>query len=156
MYVFGLLYGLNYEEASVYVCIYGLPIFFMVMAMVVCLTALYNWVRKMSVWSTLNFMASSCVTWCFVLIGSTLINFYEKCNVFHENYNTGNPIHDKFSACVGDLALIARDMGMTYEEVNMYIYVYLPVILTMALWLWFEVTYQKRWIINRLWKKKQG
>ena len=41
--------------------------------------------------------------------------------------------------------------GMTYEEVNLWIYCYLFMAIALVMWLWFEITIPRRWILNRLW-----
>ena len=150
LYVFGLMLGFNYEEISVYVCIYGLPILFIVMALAVTVVAVYRWLRRMTFWNTLNFMASSCVSYAFWKLGTLFIDFYTNFSELHPTLKT---IHDKFVACQNDLMRMASDLGTTYEEINLIIYAYIPIFLTIGLWLWFELTCPGKFLLNRLWKK---
>lgn len=63
LYLVGLMFGFTYEEISVYICIYGWPALCVAMPAVVTLVALYNWVKKLSLWNTVNLALSASVTW---------------------------------------------------------------------------------------------
>ena len=56
-------------------------------------------------------------------------------------------------ACAHDLKLMASQLGMTYEEVNLWVYCYLFLAIALVMWLWFEITIPRKWLLNRLWHK---
>ena len=70
-------------------------------------------------------------------------------------YNAKETNHYKFVAFWLDLHQMAGELGMTYEEVNLWIYCYLFMAIALVMWLWFEITIPRRWILNRLWISKQ-
>ena len=41
--------------------------------------------------------------------------------------------------------------GMTYEQINLWVYPYLFLTIVMVMWLWFKITFPRKWILNRLW-----
>ena len=151
LYLAGLVFGLSYEEVSVYVCIYLWPALFTAMPAVITLIALYNWCRKLTLWNSINLTASATTTCAFWLISKEFYHLYTCPNFVHENLST---IHDQFQACVDDLMAIASQLNMTYIEVNLWIYCVLSIVIALAMWLWFEVTIPRRWVLNRLWIPK--
>ena len=48
---------------------------------------------------------------------------------------------------------MASQLGMTYEEVNLWVYCYLFLAIALVMWLWFEITIPRKWLLNRLWHK---
>lgn len=47
---------------------------------------------------------------------------------------------------------MASELGLTYEQVNLWVYCYLFLAIALVMWLWFEITVPRRWILNRLWR----
>lgn len=155
LYLVGLIFGYSYEEISVYVCIYGWPALCVAMPTVIALVALYNWIKELSVWNTINLALSSGTAIVFSLYAQLFYQFYNDRPLALE---AGNPIkldsaHDKFVACVQDLTTMASELNMTYEEVNLWVYCYLFLAIALVMWLWFEITIPRKWILNRLWRK---
>lgn len=148
LYLIGVAFGFNYEEISVYVCIYLWPALCCIMIAAVLIAAIYNWIKKMSFLTILNLMASSSVAIWFFKLTNQFYDHYEFLEV--EPYEM---VHYQFVTCQNDLIAIADRVGMTYAEVNIYIYCYLFAAIALFTWLWFEITYPKKWIINRLWRR---
>lgn len=115
LYVLGLLLGFNYEEISVYLCIYGCPIICTLSALALCVANYKRFRRKRS-WSS------------FLLISAALIcNVYLYIDVFGaicEWYGSLDRIdvHREFVQCQNDLMEIAHRNHTTYEYVNLVIY----------------------------------
>ena len=149
LYLVGLTFGLDYEEISVYVCIYLWPALCVAMPAVIMLTALYNWIKKLSWWNTFNLGVSSAVTYIFLLAAGELTAPY--CMV--SEFRPVITIHDKFTACQSDLMRMANELNMTYAEVNLWVYCWLFLSIAAVMWLWFEITIPRKWILNRLWRK---
>ena len=148
LYLAGLVFGLDYETISIYVCIYFWPALFTAMPAVITLIALYNWCKKLTLWNTINLTASGTTTCAFWLISKEFYHLYTQPNLLHLHLST---IHEQFMACVVDLKAIASQLNMTYIEVNLWIYCVLSIVIALVMWLWFEITIPRKWIINRLW-----
>lgn len=151
LYVTGLLFKLSYEEISVYVCIYLWPMLFTAMPVVITLIAFSNWIKKLTLWNSINLSASATTTLAFWHIGKEFWELYTMPNVLHEHLGT---IHEQFRACVDDLNTIASQLNMTYIEINLWIYCVLSIVIALTMWLWFEITIPRRWLLNRLWLQK--
>ena len=159
LYVAGYIFGLSYEEISVYVCIYLWPALCVAMPTIVAMVALYNWVKKLTPWNTINLALSSGVASMFSVFAALFYQFYSYRPMYFDfearTTMRLDTIHDKFVACWSDLTRMANDLGMTYEEVNLWVYCYLFMAIALVMWLWFEITIPRRWILNRLWLKKR-
>ena len=150
LYVVGLMNGFNYEEFSVYVCIYAWPILCAAMPTIIALVALYNWVKKQTLWSTINLAISTGTAYIFWRIANLLIALYTRGYETHPRLET---IHDKFTACLEDLMMMSDQLNMTYAELNLWIYCVLFLLISAVMCIWFEITIPRKWIINRLWCK---
>ena len=53
LYLTGLVFGLDYETISVYVCIYFWPALITAMPAVITLIAFYNWCKKLTLWNSI-------------------------------------------------------------------------------------------------------
>ena len=153
LYLVGWVFGFTYEEISVYICIYGWPALCVAMPTVIALVALYNWIKKLTLWNTINLALSAGTTIVFSIYAKLFYQFYSNRPMALE---AGTPIkldsaHDKFMACVQDLTIMANELGMTYEQINLWVYCYLFLAIALVMWLWFEITIPRKWIINRLW-----
>lgn len=151
LYLVGHVFGFNYEEISVYLCIYLWPALFTAMPAGITIIALLNWCRKLTLWNSINLTLSGTTTCVFWLISKTFYLLYSCPNLVHVQVNT---VHDQFMACVEDLKFIASQLNMTYIEVNLWIYCVLSIVLTTVMWLWFEITIPRRFLLNRLWLRK--
>jgi len=99
--VTGLILSFNYEKISVYVCIYLWPALCVAMPAIVAMVALYNWVKKLTLWNTINLALSSETALVMGVYAKLFYNLYSKKPMKIE---TGSPfkldtIHDKFVAC---------------------------------------------------------
>ena len=149
-YLTGLVLGLDYETISVYICIYFWPALMTAMPSVITLIAFYNWYKKLTLWNTINLTASGTATCAFWLISKEFYHLYTQPNLVHLNLSN---CHEQFMACVHDLKFIGSQLNMTYIEVNLWIYCVLSIVIALVMWLWFEITIPRKWIINRLWYK---
>ena len=151
----GFIFGFTYEEISVYVCIYVWPALCVAMPMVIALVALYNWIKKLSLWNTINLALSTGATIVFGIYAKLFYQFYSFRPLLIEGESPVNldTVHGKFVACAHDLKLMASQLGMTYEEVNLWVYCYLFLAIALVMWLWFEITIPRKWLLNRLWHK---
>lgn len=152
LFLVGWLFGFTYEEISVYICIYGWPALCVAMPTTIALVALYNWVKKCTAWNTLNLALSASASVAFLKIAQLLIGLYTHGYETHAHLES---IHDKFRACRDDLVAMANELGMTYAEVNIWIYCYLFLAIALVMWLWFEITIPRKWFINRLWRGRR-
>ena len=143
----GLAFGLNYEEISVYICIYLWPILCSLMVSMVAVAAIYRWILKNSF---LNAIVASCSTFATYLFYKLSYQFIEYYELSGDNQNG---IHQMFSLCMNDINIIARNIGMSYAEVNLYIYCYLFGIIMLMTWIGFEIIYPRKWLLNRFWIK---
>ena len=151
LYLAGVVFGLSYEEISVYVCIFLWPALMTALPAIITLIALRNWHRKLTLWNSTNLIASGTTTCVFWLISKKFYLLYTSPNLVHVHVST---VHDQFMACVEDLKFIASQLNMTYIEVNLWIYCVLSIVIAAVMWLWFEVTIPRRWLLNRLWLRK--
>ena len=143
----GMAFGLNYEEVSVYVCIYLWPALCCLMALMVTIAAAYRWWKKNTLANTALTALSASVTMTFLGIARQFINYYK---YYGDEVNSA---HQIFRHCVNDINFIAAQVGSTYAEVDLYIYCYLFALIAVVMWLSFEMIYPKRWLLNRLWRK---
>ena len=153
LYLVGCVFGFTYEETSVYVCIYGWPALCVAMPTVIAQVAFYNWIKKLTLWNTVNLALSTGVTIVFCIFAKLFYQFYSYRLL---DLDSGtiimlDTVHDKFVACAQDLKIMANELGMTYAEVNLWVYCYLFLAIALVMWLWFEITIPRKWIINRLW-----
>lgn len=115
LYVLGLLLGFNYEEISVYLCIYGCPIICTLSALAL-FVANYKRFKRKGAWLS------------FLLISAVLIGYvYLYIDVFAaicDRYGSLDRIdvHSEFVQCQNDLIEIAQLNHSTYEYVNLVIY----------------------------------
>lgn len=152
LYVIGLVLGLDYEEVSVLLCIDVLPWVFVVASSLVTISAFIRWAKRMSVITSVNLIVSSWVSSLMLLISSMFNDMYYKA------YQDAVPLsttHDRFVACQNDLLWIAKQTGMTYQAVNLLIYVVIPILLLAVFWVWLELSCNRRLLLNRLWKKNK-
>ena len=157
LYLFGLIFGFTYEETSVYICIYVWPALCVAMPTVIALAALHNWIKKLTLWNTINLALSTGATIVFSIYAKLFYQFY---SYRISDLDSGtiimlNTVHDKFIACAQDLKIMANELGMTYAEVNLWVYCYLFLAIALVMWIWFEITIPRKWILNRLWLSKK-
>lgn len=148
LFVVGLILGLNYEEVSVYVCIYLWPILCTAMPLFLTIYALYKWIKKGSFIRTLNLSVLTFITCLFSGISKLFFDNYSAPNMSHGRMDT---VHDKFIACQNDLIHIAGKLNMSYEMLNLWVYCFMFITIVAVFWFWFECMYPKRLFINKLW-----
>lgn len=117
LYVLGLPFGWNYEETSVYVCIYAFPFLvvipFMVMVIRMLMLVIYG---RRKVFGSILLIISLLLL--YMVSGMSYAYF--------DIFNIDGSIHEKFLFCMNYLSNYAGRIGMTYEELNMAIYVIAP------------------------------
>ena len=149
LFIIGFMSGFNYEEISVYTCIYLWPALCTATPVLVACTALFNWIKKPSFGNTLNLAASSAVLCIFYSITKLFYNEYTGSN---EAYGAITSVHDQFMACQQDIIQMASNLGVTYAEANLWIYCFLFISIEATMWLWLELTLPFKCIVNRLWR----
>ena len=113
LYVIGLVCGLNYEEISVYICIYLWPLLIILSTF----PLIYESIKKIilvknKLFGSLFLILSSVYSYTYVLIFGSIL----------EHYNIKYSIHQLFKLCYNDLIEISYNCKMSYEQVNLIIY----------------------------------
>ena len=85
LFLVGWIFGLNYEEISVYVCIYLWPALCVAMPAIVAMVALYNWVKKLTIWNTINLALSSGIA---LVMGVYANLFYNRSGLIPPTINS--------------------------------------------------------------------
>lgn len=116
LYCIGLLFGCDYKEISVYICIYGCPI--------ICIltTLLINSVISNKLYTNISVGKLFYLAISYLYTSIYLVFFAKVCQHYNSNINT---LHALFDQCVYDFQRIALNCGTTYEHCNIVIYVYL-------------------------------
>ena len=107
LYVIGLPFGWTYQETSVYICIYGCPAVCLILALLCVYKSSFKTILQ-----RLRFSVNVVILWLYWGLANDFWNYYSKWD-------------DPFNQCVKDIQYIAKELNMTYEECNIYIYVYL-------------------------------
>lgn len=158
----GGVVGLDYKEVSVYVCIYLWPWLCCLAAAAVNVVMALKYLKgvatlELSFMQTLMTGLSSFVTIEFFKLKNLFIGHYEYAYsgdvALNEQSGTPNTVYQMFDICQEDLIEMASDLGMTYAEVNIYIYCYLFGLIMLACWVAFECVYPGKWLLNRLWRR---
>lgn len=119
LYVIGLVFGLTYKEVSVVVCIYACPIICILCAL---LSVLKGNIRTF--FGRVRFSVNTTLLILYINITSMFWTHY---------FDYMGPLGDAdyldftgaFQLCVDDLTKISRELNITYEECNIYVYCYL-------------------------------
>ena len=101
LYLFGLLFGWNYQETSVYVCIYAFP-FLMLVPFVLTFLLL-------------------------LVVAATGCAFAGSLCYFHK-FNIDGSVYDQYRYCMDWLYETAAHLHTSYEMLNMWIYVFGPLL----------------------------
>ena len=116
LYLVGYPFGWTYQETSIYICIYLWPI-------LCCLSTV-----------PIIFVSLSCIVKhkisgiVLTLLSVVYLMYYLfYTNLVIDRYNISNV--NSFNNCMLDLQMIARQTGVTYEALNIYIYVVLFIII---------------------------
>lgn len=115
LYVFGLLMGWNYQETSVYICIYLWPILCILSAIPILYYAVKRVVRQNKGYIVL--ILAIIYNYAYVHTFVRILQHYGLTNSPKPDVNT------TFNQCYNDLIQIAATCGITYEIVNLVIYV---------------------------------
>lgn len=119
LYVIGLPFGLNYEETSVYICIYFCPL----LCVVCALFTTYKAIRKKK---TAFIVVNSIISVLYILITWAIFAHYSRLS-----------IHEQFNDCMWKLIGLSSNLGISYEAVNLLIYVVL--LSAIVIFHWIEV-----------------
>ena len=103
----GLPFGLNYEQTSVYVCIYIWPL----LCVACALFTTYKAIRKKK---TSFIVVNSIISVLYILITWSIFAHYSRLS-----------IHEQFNDCMWKLYGLSTHLGISYEAVNLLIYVVL-------------------------------
>lgn len=117
LYVLGLPFGWGYEETSVYVCIYTFPFLVVLPFLVMAIRML-----------TLIICGRRKILGSMLLVASLFLLYMVSgmSYLYFDTFNIDGSIHEKFMFCMNYLGNYAGRVGMTYEELNMAIYVIAP------------------------------
>jgi hypothetical protein len=108
LYCIGLPFGFNYEETSVYICIYLWPLLCVVAALYVTIKAT---IRK--------------DVWIASINGFTLLVYSLITITIFKHYLALPSIHAQFNDCMWKLYGLSSNLGISYEALNLLIYVVL-------------------------------
>ena len=134
LYLIGLLFGRSYEQISIDICIYACPVICIVYAF------LTGWVYSNSWSGRIGKAFNYSLGLIYILIARFFWNHYS------------GPTHYVFSLCMNDLKSIAKSLGCSYEQINLYIYCHLffGIVLFHLLQVFLIKWRRKRIIPNRL------
>ena len=123
LYVLGLLFGWNYQETSVYVCIYLWPI----LCILSTLPIIYYNIKKIVVKGKgyIALLFSFLYNYSYIIVFTCVLQHYSLI----ETPIGKNSINIVFNQCYQDLIQIASTCNTTYEIVNLVIYVLLFLII---------------------------
>ena len=107
LYVIGLPFGWGYEETSVYICIYLWPL----LCVLCALFTTYKAIRKKK---TAFIIVNSIISVLYILITWTIFAHYSKMSVAAQ-----------FNDCKWKLYGLSDYTGLSYEAINLLIYVVL-------------------------------
>lgn len=107
LYVIGLVFGLSYKEISVVICIYVCPIICILCALV---SVLKGNIRTFS--GRVRFSINTTLLILYIFI----------TDIFWRHYGES---YDPFQVCMDDLTEISKELNITYQECNIYVYCYL-------------------------------
>lgn len=140
LYLIGLLFGRSYEQISIDICIYACPIICIVCAFLSGFVYKNSWSGRIG--KSFNYALG--------------IMYIFTAQFFWEHYNrpfiTDGDTHAIFMLCKDDLETIARNVHLTYEQVNLYIYCYLffGIVLFHLLQVFFVKWHRKRILPNKV------
>ena len=123
LYIFGLLFGWNYQETSVYICIYLWPILCILSTLPIMYYNIKKIIVKRKGYITLLF--SFLYNYSYIIIFTCILQHYSLINTPLGK----NSINIVFNQCYQDLQQIALACNTTYEIVNLVIYVLLFLII---------------------------
>lgn len=114
LYGIGFILGWNYQEASVYICIYLWPVLLGLSSLPILYNAAKNLVRKKNFPSVIHFALSAGYASVFVWI----------CKYIWSRYNQPT-ISGQFNKCMSDLTTHAEQLNLSYTELNILFYIVL-------------------------------
>lgn len=106
----GFLLGFNYEEISILICVYAVPI----ICILCCILSIYHWRKIQYIKNRL-----------FCTINLVLLYFYIHMAKMYTEIYPYEHTHESFVRCMDDITNIANKLNISYEECNIYIYCYL-------------------------------
>ena len=116
LYCVGLPFGWSYQTTSIYICIYLWPILCTLSTLPIVWQSV-KLTRRKPVMGMIFTIISLVYTSCYALFTIDAIN----------RYNISNP--NSFTNCMIDLLSLAAYLGITYETLNILIYVVLFVVI---------------------------
>ena len=145
LYLIGLCFGWNYQETSVYFCIYIWPMLCILSTLPITIGLIHRIVVNKGRWlSMCDLPFAWLYTVCYITFTILIYRYYGD-NIYQNG--TGNEIQRIFNMCMKDLQQIAAECNTTYEDVNIAIYIYLfaLIIFVNGLLAYMAKPYHKRW-----------
>lgn len=132
LYLIGLCFGWTYQEASVYVCIYLVPILCIVSTLPISVGLVHRIVVNKGRWLSIVALPFAWLyTVCYIIFTIAVYNLFS--DVFYIDYGSNTPIvEQQFNLCMRNLQRIADTCNTTYEEVNIIIYVKLFILIVVV------------------------
>jgi len=112
LYLIGYPFGWSYEETSIYICVYLWPI-------LCCFSTIP--ILVISILSIAKHKICGIILSVLSIVYNLYYVFY--CNLIIERYSITNP--NSFMKCMLDLKAISESLKISYEALNIYIYVVL-------------------------------
>ena len=119
LYLFGLLFGWNYQETSVYVCIYAFPFLMLVPFVLTSARAFYIFLRGQRKTLTTILL--------LFVVAATGCAFAGSLCYFHK-FNIDGSVYDQYRYCMNWLYETAAHLHTSYEMLNIWIYVFGPLL----------------------------
>ena len=107
LYLIGQAFGLSYKEISVVICIYACPIICILCALLSVLKG-----NIQTFFGRVRFSINSTLLILYIIITSAFWKHYGE-------------VADPFQLCMNDLTQIAKELNITYQECNIYVYCHL-------------------------------
>ena len=136
LYCIGLCFGWNYQETSVYFCIYLWPVLCVLSTLPITVGLIHRIVIDKGRWlSVLALPFAWLYTTCYVCFTILIYNYYQ------------GSVPQIYNKCMNDLQRIAAECNTTYEDVNIAIYIYLfaLILLVNGILAYIAKPYHKRW-----------
>lgn len=138
LYGIGLMFGLIYEEISVYICCHAVCIITVSTSLLVLWEAIRR--TKYGDWEIVNATMTLLIgVYCFFLLKAAI------------SYISHSPATiDTFYRVMGNLQLIAHELSISYEEVNILIYVILfPLVNVLHILMAFLIKPSKKKVLQK-------
>lgn len=114
LYGIGCLFGMTYQESSVYICIYLWPILLGASSLPILCNGIRRAIKRRSLISFLHLFLS----------GAYVSIFGVLCVIMWRHYNQPT-IAEQFNKCMDDLIVSAEKFGISYSALNLLFFIVL-------------------------------